>query len=148
MTGTSLIVFAEDAASGSSSSEEPGHCHIPAGDPVWNWSSDYTACTTVFTCADCGEPFSREALVLTEWQGEGPDKNGNGRYYYTASVSVDGRNYFGYSPVFVSEGYKDPDPCPWDGIDHGVTFYGKMIRLFHRILYLFAHMFELNQYGY
>ena len=50
-----VTAFAEDAA--------VAHVHVPAGEPVWNWAEDCSACTAVFTCADCGETFSCDAAV-------------------------------------------------------------------------------------
>ena len=41
----------------------------------------------------------------------------------------------------------DPDTpsgdnvCKWDNVDHGASFWGKIIRFFHSILYFFAHLF-------
>ena len=134
-----LAVSADQAA------DEPGCVHVPAGDPEWNWSEDHASCTAVFTCAECGETFTREATVTKEWQGEGPDQNGNGRYYFIASVSENGHNYYDFTKVFETEGYKTPNPCPLDGIDHGDSFIGKLTRFFHRIIYSIKHLFEINK---
>ena len=44
----------------------------------------------------------------------------------------------------------DPDTpsgdhtCPWDGVDHGTSFRGRIVRFFHAILYFFAHLFSLR----
>ena len=41
----------------------------------------------------------------------------------------------------------DPDTpsednkCPWDDVDHGTSFWGRIVRFFHSILYFFAHLF-------
>ena len=41
----------------------------------------------------------------------------------------------------------DPDTpsgsnkCPWDNVDHGASFWGRIVRFFHNILYFFAHLF-------
>ena len=41
----------------------------------------------------------------------------------------------------------DPDTpsgsneCPWDGVDHGASFWGRLVRFFHSVLYFFAHLF-------
>ena len=41
----------------------------------------------------------------------------------------------------------DPDTpsgsnkCPWDNVDHGTSFWGRIVRFFHNILYFFAHLF-------
>ena len=34
--------------------------------------------------------------------------------------------------------------CPWDGVDHGSSFWGRIVRFFHSILYFFAHLFGLR----
>jgi hypothetical protein len=31
--------------------------------------------------------------------------------------------------------------CPWDAMDHGTSFWGRIVRFFHSILYFFAHLF-------
>ncbi|MBQ1742324.1 MAG: hypothetical protein II045_04430, partial [Oscillospiraceae bacterium] len=31
--------------------------------------------------------------------------------------------------------------CKWDNTDHGTSFFGRLIRFFHSILYFFAHLF-------
>ena len=44
----------------------------------------------------------------------------------------------------------DPDTpsgghtCPWDGVDHGTSFWGRIVRFFHSILWFFAHLFGLK----
>ena len=41
----------------------------------------------------------------------------------------------------------DPDTpsgdnvCKWDNVDHGTSFWGRLVRFFHSILYFFAHLF-------
>ena len=121
------------------------HVHVPAGDPEWNWAEDYSACTAVFTCVDCGETFTCDAAVVKEWKWEGPDENGNGIYYFTANVRVNDHSYWDFTPVFETEGYQKPNPCPLDGIDHGDSFLGKLTRFFHDVVYKLIHLFELNQ---
>ncbi len=135
---TPLAAFAEG---------ETGHEHVPSGVPVWSWSGDDTACVAVFVCDTCGEPFELEAEVTKEWMGEGPDRNGGGRYYFTAAVTVNGESFFDYSPVHVTEDYRAPNPCPRDGIDHGDSFAGRLLRFLHGILYALEHLFERNKYG-
>ncbi len=34
--------------------------------------------------------------------------------------------------------------CPWDSVDHGTSFWGRIVRFFHSILYFFAHLFGLR----
>lgn len=137
-----LLAYAESGAPGKN-----GCDHVYADGPVWEWSSDHAVCSAVFTCADCGETLSLKAAVEKEWMGEGPDKNGGGRYYYTASVTFGGRTFRDHSPVVVTEGYSSPDPCPWDGVDHGDSFLGKLLRFCHIVLYYIVHLFEINDYG-
>ena len=31
--------------------------------------------------------------------------------------------------------------CKWDNVDHGTSFWGRIVRFFHSILYFFAHLF-------
>ena len=33
------------------------------------------------------------------------------------------------------------DPCPLDGEDHGTTFFGRLTRFFHAILYFINRLF-------
>ena len=130
---TTLTAFAEDV---------PGeHVHVPAGDPTWNWAEDYTACTAVFTCADCGETFTVNATVKKEWQEKGPDENGAGKYYFIAETHVNGRAYFDFTHVFETEGEKNPNACPLDGIDHGDSFFGKLTSFFHNFIYKVVRLF-------
>ena len=41
----------------------------------------------------------------------------------------------------------DPDTpsgdnvCKWDNVDHGTSFWGRIVKFFHSILYFFAHLF-------
>ena len=41
----------------------------------------------------------------------------------------------------------DPDTpsgdnvCKWDNVDHGTSFWGRLVKFFHSILYFFAHLF-------
>ena len=34
--------------------------------------------------------------------------------------------------------------CPWDDVDHGTSFWGRVVRFFHTILYFFAHLFGVR----
>ena len=31
--------------------------------------------------------------------------------------------------------------CKWDNVDHGTSFWGRLVKFFHSILYFFAHLF-------
>ena len=31
--------------------------------------------------------------------------------------------------------------CKWDNVDHGTSFWGRIVKFFHSILYFFAHLF-------
>ena len=31
--------------------------------------------------------------------------------------------------------------CKWDNVDHGTSFWGRIVRFFHSVLYFFAHLF-------
>ena len=41
----------------------------------------------------------------------------------------------------------DPDTpsgdniCQWDNVDHGTSFWGRIVKFFHSVLYFFAHLF-------
>ena len=36
------------------------------------------------------------------------------------------------------------DPCPWDNVDHGASFFGRIVRFFHTIFFFFARLFGLR----
>ena len=35
----------------------------------------------------------------------------------------------------------DGHTCPWDGVDHGTSIWGRLVRFFHSIFYFFARLF-------
>lgn len=53
------------------------------GDPTFNWSGDYSACTAAFTCSKCGDVLNKECTVTCEITG--------GAMVFTASATLDGR---------------------------------------------------------
>lgn len=50
------------------------------------------------------------------------------------------------APAIEPEPEPEPetDLCPWDQVDHGASFFGKLIRFFHNIFYFFAHLFGIR----
>ena len=68
-----------------------------------------------------------------------------GRPVLLAAVRVNDKAYSDFTQVFETEGYKPPNPCPLDGIDHGDSFFGKLTRFFHDLIYKLIHLFEINK---
>ena len=112
------------------------HVHRSAGEPTaWHWAEDYSSCVAVFVCDGCGCEYEREATVTKEWQGDGPDENGRGNYYFIASVWEEGKTYYDFTGVFTEQGN---NICKWCGKAHGDGFFEKLVAFFHR---LFAAIF-------
>ena len=72
---------------------------------------------------------------------------------YTVSVEFNGKTYTTESENIVVPGTATGKPdtpdvpsqndniCKWDNVDHGTTFWGRLVKFFHSILYFFAHLF-------
>ena len=80
---------------------------------------------------------------------------------YTVSVTFDGRTYTTETENITVPGTatgepNDPTPdtpaqpaqndnvCKWDNVDHGTSFWGRIVKFFHSILWFFAHLFRLR----
>ena len=136
-----------------------GHVY---GDPVWIWTEDFTAAVT-FTCKN-GDDAQTPAVTVTSTVTRQPTATETGEKTYTASTQFGGEVYtdFKTEVLPVTGGPDDPatptDPtepvgptapdtqagdnlCKWDNTDHGTSFFGRLIRFFHSILYFFAHLF-------
>ena len=59
-----------------------GHSY---GEPVFNWSEDYSSCTAVSTCANCGAAKTVDCLVTSV--------TADGKIVYTAVAVIDGEMY-------------------------------------------------------
>ncbi|MBO4733482.1 MAG: hypothetical protein J5662_03300, partial [Clostridia bacterium] len=62
-------------------------CEHTYGEPVWEWSDDYTSATATFTCSKCGETVTVTAKVTTETDEE------SGTITHTATVTFEGTVY-------------------------------------------------------
>ena len=78
---------------------------------------------------------------------------------YTASLTFNGKTYTTETGNVTLPGTAtgepdtppteptDPDTptgsniCKWDNVDHGTSFWGRLVKFFHSILYFFAHLF-------
>ena len=125
------------------------------GEPVWIWDDDYELATAIFTCSVCGKgqqtmidpaPTAEEYDPATETTDQ--------LLIYTAAIRFNGTVYTDMTdpvPVPGTSGKTDvPDTpgttdtenlCPWDHVDHGKTVFGRIIRLFHTILYYISNLF-------
>ena len=117
-----------------------GHIHRFTDGPEYVWAEDYSSCTAVFNCAECGEPVSYSMAVTKQWQS-GPDEYGRGKYYYVATLKVDGTSYADFTVVFDAEGEAPANLCKWCEKDHSGSFWQKIVGFFHALLYFFAHLF-------
>ena len=76
------------------------------------------------------------------WQSENPDIVGWITVPGTATGTPD-------TPTDPTEPENPTDPdtpsgsnlCKWDNVDHGTSFWGRIVKFFHSILYFFAHLF-------
>ena len=59
--------------------------------PTFNWNSDYSACTAVFTCTNCQKQQSVDCTVTSEITPA--TKTEDGKTVYTASVELNGQTY-------------------------------------------------------
>ncbi len=62
------------------------------GEPAFTWSKDYTTCTAVFTCINCGEEVTENCTVTSE-QTEAPTCTKEGTTAYTATVTFEEQSY-------------------------------------------------------
>ena len=131
-----------------------GHVY---GDPVWSWTDDFAA-TATFTC-EKGDDTQTPDVTVTDKVAVAPTATAAGTKVYTATVVFDGKTYTDTKeetlpaagePETPTEHEQPTEPdapagndniCKWDNQDHGTSFFGKLIRFFHDILYFFAHLF-------
>ena len=135
--------------------------------PFWQWV-DETCVKASFTCRSCGrftvltaegDAITREVIVPASADADGLER-------FTAVVLLDGTRYETVFDKVIPAGETpeapdtpddpdtpdapdDPDTpggglCPWDQMDHGTSFWGRLVAFFHRILYFFAHLFGLR----
>ena len=62
------------------------------GEPAWTWSEDGKTATATFTCAECDETQNVKATV-TPTVTTDPTCTGNGTTTYTATYTLDGKDY-------------------------------------------------------
>ena len=119
--------------------------------------------TVTVKCAVCGEPIStNEEVIPANGHTPGgrvgtkqPTATENG---YTGDLvcAVCGRTIERGETIPATGGTPDtPDPsdpsglsgdniCKWDDKDHGTSFWGRLVKFFHTILWFFAHLFGLK----
>lgn len=62
------------------------------GEPAWTWGEDGKTATATFTCAKCGEAQNVEATITSTVTTD-PTCTGNGTTTYTATYTLDGKDY-------------------------------------------------------
>ena len=136
-----------------------GHSY---GEPVWTWEEDYSAATATFTCTLCNEgtqmltdstPTVIEVAPATATEDQVVKYEASVRFggqVYTTqtdAVSVPGTATGQPDEPDLPDKPDQPDTgklCPWDHVNHGNSFGGRLIRFFHSILYFWAHLFGLR----
>ena len=137
-----------------------GHTY---GEPVWTWSEDHSSVTATFTC-EKGDDIKTVTQNTTEVEVSAATATADQVVKYTVSVTVNGKTYTTESENVTVPGTAtgtpdtptdptqpenptDPDTpsgsnlCKWDNVDHGTSFWGRIVKFFHSILYFFAHLF-------
>ena len=87
------------------------------GEPAWTWSEDGKTATATFTCAECGETQNVKATV-TPTVTTDPTCTGNGTTTYTATATLDGKDYTATKDVadIPATGHKWSGPnWSWNG---------------------------------
>lgn len=59
--------------------------------PAFQWKDDYSACKASYSCSVCGETFDAECQVAVETKEA--TTNAKGKITYTATVTIDGKEY-------------------------------------------------------
>ena len=131
-----------------------GHTY---GEPVWSWTADHSGVTATFTCA-CGDEQNVPGTV-TEVEVSAATATADKVVKYTASLTFNGKTYTTETGNVTLPGTATGEPdtppteptdpgtpsgdniCKWDNVDHGTSFWGRLVRFFHSILYFFAHLF-------
>ena len=131
-----------------------GHTY---GEPVWSWTADHRGVTATFTCA-CGDEQNVPGTV-TEVEVSAATATADKVVKYTASLTFNGKTYTTETGNVTLPGTATGEPdtpptepsdpgtptgsniCKWDNVDHGTSFWGRLVKFFHSILYFFAHLF-------
>jgi len=131
-----------------------GHTY---GEPVWSWTADHSGVTATFTCA-CGDEQNVPGTV-TEVEVSAATATSDKVVKYTASLTFNGKTYTTETGNVTLPGTATGEPdtpptepsdpgtpsgdniCKWDNVDHGTSFWGRIVKFFHSILYFFAHLF-------
>ncbi|MBQ5970395.1 MAG: hypothetical protein IJL52_09865 [Clostridia bacterium] len=112
-----------------------GHSYALHG---WNWSEHYDRATANFVCAACGDQQTVTDAAPVAVQLKAATETADQVVKYVAVVVFEGKTYTGETdPVTVSG---TVILCPWDHVNHGSSFFGKLVRFFHGILYFFTHL--------
>lgn len=94
------------------------------GEPAWTWSEDGKTATATFTCAECGETQNVKATVTSTVTTD-PTCTGNGTTTYTATATLDGKDYTATKDVadIPATGHKWSGPnWSWNGTKATATF--------------------------
>ena len=132
--------------------EAKGHAY---GEAVWSWSEDYGSATATFTCEQ-GDDMQTVTRDTTEEEVSAATATEDRVVKYTVSVEFNGRTYTAESENVTVPGTATGEPdtptnpdtssggniCKWDNVDHGASFWGRLVHFFHSILYFFAHLFS------
>ena len=138
-----------------------GHTYA---EPTWSWSDDHSAVTATFIC-EKGDDEQIVTANATEVEVSAATATADQVVKYTAAVEFDGKTYTTETEDVTVPGTAtgepdDPTPddstpdnpmpdqptendnvCKWDNVDHGTSFWGRIVKFFHSILYFFAHLF-------
>ena len=124
----------------------------------WNWAEDYSSATATFACGVCGDEQNVSGTV-TEVEVSAATATADKVVKYTASLTFNGKTYTTETGNVTLPGTATGEPdtppteptdpgtpsgdniCKWDNVDHGTSFWGRLVRFFHSILYFFAHLF-------
>ena len=124
----------------------------------WSWAEDYSSATATFACGVCGDEQNVPGTV-TEVEVSAATATADKVVKYTASLTFNGKTYTTETGDVTLPGTAtgepdtppteptDPDTptgsniCKWDNVDHGTSFWGRLVKFFHSILYFFAHLF-------
>ena len=94
------------------------------GEPAWTWSEDGKTATATFTCAECDETQNVKATVTPTVKTD-PTCTGNGTTTYTATATLDGKDYTATKDVadIPATGHKWSGPnWSWNGTTATATF--------------------------
>lgn len=80
--------------------------------------------TVTVMCVNCGATLSEKTETIPATGGDTPD----------APDTPD-------TPDTPDAPAQDDTLCKWDNVDHGTSFWGRLVHFFHSILYFFARLF-------